>query len=107
MSEEKHIYQDKDVADNKALAALSYAWILCFIPLLKKRDSKFVQFHAKQGMVLFILQMIGSLVFWFPLFGQLLFLGFLVLSVTGAIKAYGGDWWKMPYVYELGKKINL
>ena len=99
--------KDKDIEENKILAALSYAWILFLVPLLGKRKSKFAQFHAKQGMVLFILELIGSLLMWFPVFGQLLMLAFVVISVIGIIKALNGEWWKIPYIYSWSKKINL
>ncbi len=99
--------KDKDIEENKVIAALSYAWILFLVPLLGKRKSKFAQFHAKQGLVLFILELIGSLLMWFPVFGQLLMLAFLVISVIGIIKALNGEWWKMPYIYTWSKKINL
>jgi uncharacterized membrane protein len=99
--------KDKDVEENKIIAALSYAWILCLVPLLGKRKSKFAQFHAKQGLILFILELIASLLMWFPAFGQLLMLAFVVISVIGIIKALNGEWWKIPYVYNWSKKINL
>jgi len=105
MSETKSM--DKDIEKNKAIAALSYAWILCLVPLLGKRDSKFAQFHAKQGLVLFIIEIIGSLLMWFPIFGQLLMLLLVVVSVMGIIKTLNGEWWKVPYVYSWSKKINL
>ena len=97
----------KDIEENKAIAALSYAWILCLVPLLGKKDSKFAQFHAKQGLVLFIAELAGSLFFWFPLFGQILALAFVVVSVLGIIKVLNGEWWKIPYVYDWSKKFNL
>jgi len=99
--------KDKDIEENKIIAALSYAWILFLVPLLGKRKSKFAQFHAKQGLVLFILELIGSLLMWFPVFGQLLMLAFVVISVIGIIKALNGEWWKIPYIYTWSKKINL
>jgi hypothetical protein len=37
----------KDVEENAVMAALSYIWILCFVPLFLKKKSKFAQFHAK------------------------------------------------------------
>ncbi len=98
---------DKDVEDNKVMAALSYAWILFLVPLLGKRDSKFAQFHAKQGLVLFIIELIASLLMWFPVFGQLIMLALLVVSVLGIIKALNGEWWKIPFIHEWSKKINL
>ena len=99
--------QSTDVQENKTIAALSYVWILCLVPLLGKKDSEFAQFHAKQGLILFIIEIIGMLLYWFPVFGQLLFLALIVVSVIGIIKVLNGEWWKIPFVYEWSKKINL
>ena len=92
-----------DVSKNKSSAALSYLWILCLIPLLSNKKSKFAQFHAKQGLILFGL----SIFCGFPFFGQILFLVILVVSVIGFLKASNGEWWKVPYVYEWSKKIKI
>ncbi len=99
--------EDKDILENKTIAALSYAWILFLVPLLGKRDSKFAQFHAKQGLILFIIELVAGFFMWFPIFGQLLMLALVLVSVLGIIKALNGEWWKMPVVYEWSKKINL
>ena len=107
MPEKKKTSPDKDVEANKTMAALSYAWILCLVPLLGKRDSKFAQFHAKQGLILFIIELAAGLVMWFPVFGQLLILTLVVVSVMGIIKTLNGEWWKIPYIYDWSKKINL
>ncbi len=98
---------DKDIKENKLIAALSYVWILCLVPLLLKRDSKFAQFHAKQGLVLFIIEVFASFIMWLPIVGQLIALALLVISVVSFIKALSGEWWKIPYLYEWSKKINL
>lgn len=105
--EKKSPKKDADVEANKTIAALSYAWILCLVPLLGKRDSKFAQFHAKQGLVLFAIEIVAGLLMWFPIFGQLIMLALLVVSVMGIIKALNGEWWKIPYIYDWSKKINL
>ncbi|OGF30748.1 hypothetical protein A3H09_03330 [Candidatus Falkowbacteria bacterium RIFCSPLOWO2_12_FULL_45_13] len=94
---------DPDILNNKIVAALSYVWILFLLPLLLKRDSKFCQFHAKQGLILFVL----SFITWFPVIGWLIGLAIIVVSVVGIIKALAGEWWKTPYLYDLSKKINL
>lgn len=95
--------KDQDVENNKTVAALSYIWLLFLIPLILKRDSKFCQFHAKQGLILFILSFIA----WFPVIGWLIGLAILVISVVGIIKALSGESWEIPYIYDLSKKINL
>ena len=105
--EKKSSADDKDIQENKTIAALAYVWILCLVPLLGKRHSKFAQFHAKQGFILFIIELIASLVIWFPVFGQLLILVLVVVSVMGIVKTLNGEWWKIPYLYDWSKKINL
>lgn len=94
---------DQDVESNKSMAAMGYMWILCLVPLLTKQKSKFAQFHAKQGLVLFGLSF-ATIV---PFFGQILLLVLIIVSATALIKAYNGEWWKVPFVYDLSKKIKL
>lgn len=107
MTKKTTTQKDPDIEANKTIAALSYVWILFLVPLLGKRDSNFAQFHAKQGLVLFIIEIIIGLVMWFPLIGQLLMLALVVIAVMGIIKALNGEWWKIPYIYGWSKKINL
>ena len=38
-----------DIQQNKGISILSYIGPLVFIPLIKKKDSPFAQFHAEQG----------------------------------------------------------
>jgi len=94
---------NSDVEKNKGIAVLSYIWILCLVPLLGKKDSEFAQFHAKQGIILFI----ASLFTFVPFFGQLLMFVVIIISVIGIIKTHNGEKWKIPFIYELSKKINL
>lgn len=103
----KETSADLDVEINKNVAILSYVWILCLVPLLGKKNSKFAQFHAKQGLVLFVLEIIASLIIWFPFFGQLFMLILIVVSVMGIVKVLNGEWWKIPFIYGWSKKINL
>ena len=77
--------------ENRILAALSYVWIGCLIPLLLNRQDPYVGWHAKQGLILFIAETLGMLVYWFPLFGQLLLLAFIVVSVVGILQALKGE----------------
>jgi len=105
--EAKPSSNSKDVEENKVMAALAYAWILCLVPLLGKRKSKFAQFHAKQGLILFGLELVINFFFWFQPFHTLFVLALVVVSVIGIIKALNGEWWKIPYIYQWSKKINF
>jgi uncharacterized membrane protein len=94
---------DQDIEDNKVVAAFSYIWILFLIPMLMKKDSKFCQFHAKQGLILFLF----SFVSWFPIIGWLVGLAIIVVSIVGIVKTLAGERWEIPFIYDLSKKINL
>ncbi|MFW0837482.1 MAG: DUF4870 domain-containing protein [Candidatus Komeilibacteria bacterium] len=107
MADNKTYSEAEDIKNNALVAAIGYIWILCIIPLFLKRNSKFAQHHARQGLVLFIVEIIGWLVFWIPVIGWLLFVAVLLLSVTGIVKAYQGEWWEMPYLGRWAKKLNI
>lgn len=95
---------DKDVEENKVMAAISYLWIVSLIILLVKKESPFAKFHAKQGLILWIL----SIILWFiPYLGWLLNLVVLVFIIIGFVQAIGGKWWKVPGVGQLAAKIKL
>jgi len=98
---------DKDIEENKVLAAIGYVWILCLVPLFLKRNSKFAQFHAKQGLVLFVVEIFGWLIFWIPLIGWLLGLAVLVFAVLGIMNSLQGRYWEMPLLGKYAQKINL
>jgi len=104
-----------DVKENKTIAAIAYISVLCFVPLLTKKNSPFAQFHAKQGLVLFI----SEIVWWvlsfglafIPILGLMLIwlvnLGFIVLSLIGIIRALNGEKWKMPVLGNWAEKIKI
>jgi len=97
--------------EDKIWAALSYIWILALVALLFKRQSGYVQFHAKQGIVLLIAEVILWIIGMVPVLGWLVsFLGhivILVLAVLGIVAALVGRYWEMPFLGEYAKKINL
>ncbi len=97
--------------DDKVYAALSYLWILSLVPLLMKRHRPFVQFHAKQGFLLFLCEVIITLVSPIPLLGWLVaFIGWIlviVFSILGLISALAGRYWEMPYLSDYAKKWNF
>jgi uncharacterized membrane protein len=86
---------NKDIEENKDLAAFSYLWIMSVVVYLSKRKSPFVAFHAKQAMVLFAL----SIPVWFiPRIGQYLEMFILGFSVMGFISAVQGEWKVLPII---------
>lgn len=100
-------FDRKDIEDNKILAALSYIGILCLVPLLAKKESRFCQEHGKQGLVLLLVWIIGSFVFWIPLIGWALGAIVFVAAVFAFIKCLQGEFWEIPYLGPLRHKFNL
>jgi fumarate reductase subunit D len=105
---ESNIFEEasKKVSNKNGLAALSYLWVLCLVPLLGSKD-EFVKFHAKQGFVLFILELALVLVAWIPFIGWLISLIVAIVAIIGIIKALNGEKWEIPYVYNWSKKIKI
>ena len=100
-------FDKKDIEDNKVVASLSYVGILFLIPLLAKRDSKYCQEHGKQGLVLFLVWMFGSLIYWFPIIGWLLALAVFIINVMALVKCFSGEFWEIPVFGKYRSKINL
>jgi uncharacterized membrane protein len=97
-------FDAKDVEENKVMACLSYLGVLFLVPLLAKKDSKFAQAHAKQGMALFICEVILAII---PYLGWLLELAAVVIAIIGLINALQGKFWKIPGLYDISKKFNF
>ncbi len=94
------ISREEDIRKNKDLAAVSYLWILSIPLYMSRKDSPFIQYHSKQGMVLFLL----SIPLWFiPLIGQLFELVVLMGMVMGFLHAIQGEYADVPVVGLLAK----
>jgi uncharacterized membrane protein len=104
-------FDPKDVQDNKVMAALSYIGLLVLIPLLAKKESKFAQEHAKQGLALIIAWVILWVVGIIPILGWIVgFFGsiiLLILNVIALIKALMGQFWEIPVIGPFRHKLNL
>ncbi|MFH1194038.1 MAG: DUF4870 domain-containing protein [bacterium] len=100
-----------DINQNRLYGAISYLWILCFVPLIWKRDSRFAQHHGKQGLVLLIAEFFATFVGWIPLIGYylsaILGLGLAILALLGIINALDGKFWEMPTLGRYAKKIRI
>lgn len=89
----------QDIEKNRTLAALSYLWAFSLIVALARRDSPFVQLHARQGLVLFVI----SVLLW-P-FGIARYAEVLVLALMtlGFIQAAMGNSYHIPVIGELAE----
>lgn len=104
-------FDPKDVSENKLIAALSYIGILCLIPLLAKKESKYCQEHGKQGLVLVIAWIILFVIGIVPVLGWIIaFFGnivFLIIAIVALIKCLMGEFWEIPVIGQYRHKLNI
>jgi uncharacterized membrane protein len=102
----------KDVEENKVWAAVGYLGILFLIPLLAKKDSPFAQYHAKQGLVLFVAGVIVGVlsaipfIGWFilaPVGGLLTF----ILLIMGIVNSFNGKMAPLPVIGKYGEDLKI
>jgi uncharacterized membrane protein len=106
----------------RLLGVMGYLGILYLIPLKAKRDSMFVQFHSRQGGVLFFLWLIASILLVIILFfvdsiaiaaniilGSLIFLFtvYIVMVLIGIFKVALGERYRMPVVADVALMLGL
>lgn len=103
-------FSKKEIEDGKLMGILSYISILSLIPYLTEKNNRFVMYHAKQGVNLFLLEVICSVVLsivgpllWLllgviALVSALVSLASLVLSIIGIVNVCNGVAKELPYV---------
>jgi fumarate reductase subunit D len=111
--------EDKDSEDTeqeamspeiRAAAIMSYIPFLCFVPLLEMRENKEAHFHARQGVLLFLVE-VAAAIFLIDGVSKFVFravlLVTLALALVGIYYAIHGQRYKLPIVGELADKSKL
>lgn len=101
-------YKEDDIAKNTAVSIIAYLGILSLIPYFLCKNSKFAMFNAKQGVNLFILEVICALLaniinlftpWWIArAIIYVVYLIFVLLSLIGVINVLNGKAKELPYV---------
>lgn len=106
MKKDKVTTKSADLEEIRLAAIFSYIPFLCFIPLLKYSHNEYVMEHAKQGLILLILEIISLLFlidFVSHLFWALILLISICFAVLGIFKVLMGKRWSIPII---GKLLN-
>lgn len=102
-------FDQNDIQQNKVMAILAYFSWLVIVPIIGAKESKFARFHANQGLVLAIVEIICwvvlgvltniPLIGWiFRLVDGLFSLVCLLFSVLGIVNAANGKAKELPIV---------
>lgn len=103
------------------MLVLAYLWLLALIPLLVEKEDAEVQWHAKNGLILTIAEVIlyvvlGILYFiisFIPVLGSILgcllfavlWIGVLVVHIMGIVKAVKGERFVIPMLSDYVAKM--
>jgi len=110
MADEKGNKTVLGIAENiEALLCYSLGWVTGLIFLLLEKDNKLVRFHALQSLVTFLgLAVIATVILIIPILGFLINLLLwplsVVLWIVLMIKAYQGEFFKLPVVGDFVEK---
>ena len=95
----------------KFLAIISYLGVLSLLVMILRERSKPVHFHVRQGVALFVVEIICTLILVIPFIGWLIgFIGWILcilFSVLGLIKASKGKEWPIPVLGKIATKIKI
>jgi uncharacterized membrane protein len=103
--------ENKEIREGKFFAVISYITFLCIVSLILKKDNKFAVYHAKQGLVLFVLEVASFIISIIPFLGAFLktfgVVIFGLVSLWGILQALMGEVRKIPFVSDIAEKIIL
>ena len=87
------------------LLAYLVGFVTGIIFFIIEKENKFVKFHAMQSILLFAALFVLSIILSFaPLFAVLVNVTSLVLWIVCMVRAYQGQWFRLPVVGDLAAK---
>lgn len=112
---------DDEIARGRLLASVAYLPGLCFIGLLGAPENRYVGFHARQGFLLLMLEVVIAIALgiydgsigMIPVVGFLvgailkfiLWMSILALTVYGVVKGASGEMARIPVLGEAIEKV--
>lgn len=96
--------------DARMIAVMSYIPFLCFIPLLNMKQDRHAQFHARQGVILFLIEIVAVLLL-IDQVSDFVFRAVLLVavafSIAGIYFGLQGRNNKLPIIGDLAEKTDL
>lgn len=102
---------EQEIREGKFFDVISYISFLCILTLVLKKNNNFALYHAKQGLVLFVMEVVAFILSIIPLLGWLIgivgYALFLLISLWGIMQAALGIYCKLPVITEISEKVIL
>ena len=94
----------------RLFAFISYIFFFGILIYRTKRDSEYVQHHAKQGIILFVLGLINFILMAVPVLGWILIpilnLIIFILFIIGTNNALSGNMNRLPLIGQFSNVIK-
>lgn len=112
-------FSGRDIREHRRIAALSYLWILWFVPFFGARSSRYVRYHLGQGVMLLLLDCLAVTFFGiatllggvlshaapaFAALGEVALLLSLLLKIFGVVSALRGRARELPLLGNLAAR---
>lgn len=113
VKDDSELFEKKDIEAGKTMGILSYIGFLVLIPYFAEKNNKYVIYHAKQGLNLFVCEIICAFAIgiissvlwrlWFitSLIDTLFGIAAFTLSVLGIINVCNGKAKELPIVNKI------
>jgi len=102
---------NKEIQEGKFFAVICYISFLCLVALFLKKENKFVLYHAKQGLVIFVFEVACYFISVIPKLGGLIYTVGMLLALWVSIWALWntlmGKQFRIPLVSDIADKIAL
>jgi uncharacterized membrane protein len=100
----------REIEEGKAAAILAYLPFLCFVPLIKMRENRYAVSHGKQGLVLFLIELVAA-VLLLPGISALVWQVVLIFcfgaAITGVWSVLQGNQFKIPVIGDVSERLKL
>ncbi|NIP42043.1 MAG: hypothetical protein GWO41_00150 [candidate division Zixibacteria bacterium] len=94
-------FTQQEIEEGRSAAILAYIPFLCFVPLFKWKDNRYAYSHARQGLAIFIIELI-ALILLIPGLAVLLVKVVLTVAIIFALIGIAfvlqDKEWKIPYL---------
>ena len=101
---------DADQDEGTIASILSYIPFLCLIPLLQMRNNEKARFHSRQGLILFLFEILAGILL-IPGLSGFIWRAVLILalgaSAAGIIFGIQGKDYKLPIIGDIAEKIRI
>jgi uncharacterized membrane protein len=101
----------EEIREGAPFAALSYCFFLWIFAFIFRKNNRFAHFHARQGIVVFIGEVVFIVLALLPFIGKIFYVTglilFLFVSLYGIYSALTGKLARIPLVAEIADKFVI